>query len=446
LAPRRTARRIAPAAAGSAALGCGAVLALAYALTWHPAIAPTEAPPRPEPQAVRAGARLAALGSCAACHTAEGGRPYAGGRPIATPFGTIHATNITPDPETGLGRWSLAAFTRAMREGVGRDGRQLYPAFPYTHYTGLTDGDVGALYAYVMSRTPVVATAQPNTLPFPFNLRPLIAGWNLLFFRSARFAPQPGRDAEWNRGAYIAEALGHCGACHSPRNGLGAEVAGRAYEGGEADGWHAPALGARSPAAPPWTAADLARYLAGWDPGHGGPAGPMRAVVDGYGGVPPAELAALARYVAELGRPAAGGAPVDRAVPDADPALARGATIYAGACAACHDSGGWAAGGVPYTTASLGRRSSVTGPDPRNLIHVLRDGIAPRAHDAGPIMPAFGDTLTAGQVADLAAYLRARFSEAGPWPDLTETVHRLIPDAPMPSAAGRSSARAEARP
>lgn len=433
-------------------LAAGAVVVLSslgfLAVAWHPAIPPVESVPRAAPEHVRAGERLAKLGYCASCHTAEGGQPYAGGRPIATPFGMIHATNITPDLGTGIGRWSLDAFTRAMRQGIDRDGRHLYPAFPYTHYTGLTDDDVGALYAYVMSRRPVEATAAANTLPFPLNLRPLIAGWNLLFFREGRFAPDPGRDEAWNRGAYLAEALSHCGACHSPRNFLGAEVTARAYEGGEADGWWSPALGPKSTAAPPWTEASLARYLAGWDPQHGGAAGPMGTVLKAHAGVPEVEIAALARYVASLSPPneAPGRVPVDKPMPVGDASLARGALIYRGACATCHESGGWAAGGVPFTVASLGQRSSVTGPDPRNLIHVLRDGIAPEQDGAGPIMPAYGDTLTAAQITDLAAYLRARFSDAGPWAKLAETVKALTPKAPRSSEPSRAATNVEGRP
>lgn len=431
-------------------LAVGSLLVLSglgfLAVSWHPALPPIESIPRAAPNLVRAGERLASLGYCASCHTAEGGQPYAGGRPIATPFGTIHATNITPDPRTGLGRWSLEAFTRAMRRGIDRDGRHLYPAFPYTHYTGLTDDDVGALYAYVMSRRPVETTAPANNLPFPLNLRPLIAGWNLLFFRERRFVPDPARDGVWNRGAYLAEALSHCGACHSPRNFLGAEVAARGYEGGEADGWWSPALGPKSTAAPPWTEASLARYLAGWDPQHGGAAGPMGTVLKAHAGVQSSEIKALARYTASLfPMPAPDRAPLDGPISEDDPSLTRGATIYAGACATCHESGGWAAGGVPFTVASLGQRSSVTGPDPRNLIHVLRDGIAPEQDGAGPIMPAYGDTLTAGQITDLAAYLRARFSDAGPWLKLGETVQAFMPKAPRDPEPRSAATKLEGR-
>lgn len=422
-----------------AALASVAGLTLA---AWRPTL-PAGGPESAEtaPDRVRQGAVLASLGYCASCHTAEGGRPYAGGRGVATPFGTIYATNITPDPETGLGRWTLAAFARAMREGVDREGRHLYPAFPYTHYAGLTDADIAALYAFVMTREPVRTEAKANDLPFPLTWRPLLAAWKLLFVREPRIpgttAPaDPRRDPEWHRGAYLAEAVSHCGACHTPRNRLGAEIRSRAYAGGEADGWWAPPLDRSSPSPLPWSRDDLARYLAEWDPLHGGAAGPMRPVVDAHRTVQASDIRALAAYTATLyGSGPAGSrtGPVDRAVGD-DPALARGAATYAGACAVCHESGGGAAGGVPYTTPSLGHRTTLRAPDPRNLLLVLRDGIAPREHAPGPIMPAYGATLTPSQMSELAAYLRARFSPDGPWPNLDATVRDLMRDVPRPGA------------
>ncbi len=415
--------------------GVGLLAAAGFAVAaWRPALAPGgPAPAETAPDQVRKGAVLAALGTCASCHTAENGRPYAGGRGVDTPFGTIYATNITPDPETGIGRYSLSAFTRAMREGVDREGRHLYPAFPYTHYAGLTDADVAALYAFAMTREPVRQEAKPNALPFPLSWRPLLAGWKLLFFREPTIPADPRRDAAWHRGAYLAEALSHCGACHSPRNLLGAEVRNRAYSGGEADSWWVPPLDRSSPAPLPWSEADLTRYLSEWDPLHGGAAGPMRPVVEAHRTVPADEIRALASYTATLYGPGPAGSrtgPVDREIPAGDPALARGAATYAGACAVCHESGGGANGGVPYTTSSLGHRTSLRAPDPRNLILVLRDGIAPRGHAPGPIMPAYGAMLTREQMTDLAAYLRARFSPDGPWPGLDGTVRDLMRQAP----------------
>lgn len=425
----------------------GAVLlaAVGFAVAaWRPVLAPGgPTPAETAPELVRKGAVLAALGYCASCHTAEHGRPYAGGRGVGTPFGTLYATNITPDPETGIGRYSLAAFTRAMREGVDREGRHLYPAFPYTHYAGLTDADVAALYAFAMTREPVRQEARANALPFPLSWRPLLAGWKLLFFREPEIPADRRRDAAWHRGAYLAEALSHCGACHSPRNLLGAEIRTRAYSGGEADGWWVPPLDRSSPAPLAWSEADLARYLTEWDPLHGGAAGPMRPVVEAHRTVPPDEIRALAAYAATLYGPGPAGSragPVDREILAGDPALARGAATYAGACAICHESGGGANGGVPYTTSSLGHRTTLRAPDPRNLILVLRDGIAPREHAPGPIMPAYGAVLSPAQMAELAAYLRARFSPDGPWPGLDGTVRDLMREAPRPGAraeAGR---------
>src|SRR5713101_1504990 len=192
-------RRIAIAIVAAAALG---LLGL-FLLAWRPAIAPIEPPSRANfpAESIAKGEILAAAAHCAACHTRQGGQPFAGGYALRTQFGTIYSTNITPDPETGIGRWSLEAFARAMHEGVSRDGSHLFPAFPYDHYTKLSDDDVKALYAYFMTRAPVRAPARTNELAFPLNIRYLQEGWKLLFFRSGRFEPDDGKTAEWNRGA-----------------------------------------------------------------------------------------------------------------------------------------------------------------------------------------------------------------------------------------------------
>jgi len=190
---------------------------------------------------VAKGAELAAVGNCVTCHTASDGKPYAGGYPLQTPFGIVYATNITPDTETGIGRWSQDAFARAMREGVDREGRHLYPAFPYDHFTKTTDEDIRALYASVMTREPVRAHTPANTVSIP---RPLVALWKAMCFEPGVYRADPARDPRWNRGAYLAEGLAHCGACHTPRNRLGAEKKRESYAGGEVGGWHAPALNA----------------------------------------------------------------------------------------------------------------------------------------------------------------------------------------------------------
>src|SRR5713226_2403917 len=181
------------------------------------------------------GEELAHIGNCLSCHTADGGKPYAGGTPLKTPFGTIYGTNITPDPETGIGRWSLEAFTRAMREGVDRGGRNLFPAFPYDHFTKLSDEDIAALYAFVMTREPVNQKNLGNSVPLP---RASVSVWKSRYLQRGAYQADPTKSAEWNRGAYLAEGLGHCGACHTPRNALGAEKKDEVFAGAEVEGWH----------------------------------------------------------------------------------------------------------------------------------------------------------------------------------------------------------------
>jgi mono/diheme cytochrome c family protein len=261
--PRRSAAHVVTAAVGIVlAIAVPALLA-PFAVPAHGAL--PDRPPEPvgfDSATVQRGAGLAAVGDCASCHTAAFGAPYAGGVALRTPFGTIHGTNITPDPDTGIGRWSEAAFVRAMREGVDREGKQLYPAFPYDHFTHASDDDLHALYAFVMTRDPVHAPNVANALRFPFGFRPLIAGWKLLFLkRGPEPVVDPIQSATWNRGAYLVRSLGHCGACHTPRNALGAEERSREFAGGVAEGWYAPALDEHSPSPLPWSVDELAEYL-----------------------------------------------------------------------------------------------------------------------------------------------------------------------------------------
>ncbi|HKA46452.1 MAG TPA: cytochrome c [Burkholderiales bacterium] len=383
-----------------------------------------------EPAAVERGAQLAAIGNCIVCHTAPGGQPYAGGRALKTPFGIIHGTNITPDPETGIGRWSEGAFARAMRQGVDRDGRHLYPAFPYDHYTKLTDEDVRALYAFVMTREPVSAGRPANQLSFPFNIRSLIGLWKRLYFEPGAFVPDSGQNAEWNRGAYLVQGLGHCGACHTPRNVLGAEKNDLYLAGGEAEGWHAPALTGASPAPEPWTTDYLFRYLrGGLTDRHDAPAGPMASVVHNLAAVPEQDVRAIAVYVAAQMDPptperrslrAEAGAPTR--TEGGDSTLQAGATIYAGACGACHDNGRIA----PYSgdALQLTYSTSVNLPTPSNFIHIVLDGVMPRDGEPGPWMPGFRGALTDGQLAALTLYARSRFGSGPPWRDVEGEVRK----------------------
>lgn len=431
-------------------IGFAAVLVLGTlgfaALAWRPAIDAIAPPTRAsfDPALVARGADLALLGNCSSCHSRADSEPYAGGLGVATPFGTIYASNITPEPETGIGRWSEAAFIRSMREGVGREGRHLYPAFPYDHYTKVTDEDDRALYAFLMTREPVRAETPPPDMPFPLNFRPLLAGWKLLFLDKGAYQPDPARSAAWNRGAYLAEGLAHCGACHTPRNRLGAEITSQRYDGGEAENWWGPPLNASSPAPVPWTEESLFNYLHEWDPKHGGAVGPMAAVTHNLFQVPEAESRAMAAYFASLiGPPSAELLQRTEAIaarPDAapDPALRRGETIYAGACAVCHASGGW----VPYTVGSLAYHTTLVSPDPRNVIQVVLNGVHPPEGAVGAIMPAFAEMLDDRQVADLMAYLRARFSDAPPWNDVERQVREIRHREGSPAANRPTGAQA----
>ncbi len=406
------------------------LIVVALGLIWHPAIAPAEVPGRASfaPAALARGEQLASLGFCASCHTAPGAKPYAGGRALETPFGTIFGTNITPDPETGIGRWSLAAFTRAMRAGIDRDGRQLYPAFPYSHFTKLSDEDLAALYGFLMTRAPVHAATPESKLRFPYNIRPLIAGWNLLFLRQGADQPDGSKSEAWNHGAFLAEALSHCGACHSPRNALGAEQAGHAYDGGEAEGWWAPSLNATSPATLAWTEEGLFNYLRSWDFDHAGGAGPMAEVVTSLAHVPEADVRALATYIAAMMPPlkpdqaARVQALIDRA--RQDPARDMpGAAIYAGACAVCHESGGQ----VPYTLRSLALHTSVQAPNPNDIVRAVVGGIKQPDERAGGFMPPFEGTLDPKQIAEVVAYVRARFSDKPAWTGIDEQIRQAEP-------------------
>lgn len=427
----RTRRWLRIAAIGLVLLAGALLLA-----TWRPAIAPRDAAPLSFDRAtVARGANLAALGLCANCHTAHPSAPFAGGFRIDTPFGAVYSTNITPDRATGIGAWTEAAFARAMQHGVARDGSHLYPAFPYDHYTRLQPGDIAALYAYFMTRDAIRAPAQQNDLVFPLGFRPLLAGWKLLFLDDGKAVVRPNQSADWNRGAYIASALGHCTACHSPRNALGAVDRKDALGGGEAEGGYAPALNARAPTPIAWDRASLTAYLrTGIAPQHAMAGGPMQAVTASLGQADPADVAALATYIVSvMGKPdaaleerarAAVAHPVTLPAPppgDTPAALQLqlGSRVYQDACARCHASGRTnGSGGALQLPAAI----AVHDPDPRSLIRIVRDGIAPGPAEPGRWMPGFAGILTDEQVTALAAYLRHSAAQQPPWPDLARQV------------------------
>lgn len=380
------------------------------------------------------------MGNCIACHTVPGGEAFAGGLALPTPFGTLHSTNITPDRETGIGGWSLAAFSRSMREGVDRAGNHLYPAFPYDHYRLVSDADNEALYAYLMTRAPLRQAAHPNDLVFPLGFRPLIAGWKLLFLEPPGFTPDPAKSDEWNRGAYLAEGLGHCGGCHTPRNGLGAPIADQPFDGGEAEGWHAYAINANSPAPIPWDRESLAFYLRhGWHEVHGVSRGPMAEVTGNLAGLPDSDIDAIAVYVADVmgeptperrqhaarllqtvGAPERTGGDADTLTVPPDVAGMPGAALYAAACATCHESGR----PLPYGGLDFRLSTAVNADNPQNIVTVTLFGLPPADGEASSVMPGFAGALDDQQVADILAYMRARFSSGAPWPDVAEMTRR----------------------
>jgi mono/diheme cytochrome c family protein len=420
-------RRIAIAIVAAAVLGL-----LGFSLlAWRPAIAPIEPPSRANfpAEAIAKGEILAAAGHCAACHSRQGGQPFAGGYALRTPFGTIYSTNITPDPETGIGRWSLEAFARAMHEGVSIDGSHLFAAFPYDHYTKLSDDDVKALYAYFMTQPPVRATAPANTIPFPLNVRALQEGWKILFFRSGRYRTDPSKSAEWNRGAYLAEGLSDCGGCHTPRNLLGAEKASDAYAGAVIEDWIAPALTEANPSPIPWTQDELFSYLStGVGSLHGATAGPMTPVIrGGLSTVPDADNRALAVYFADIDHASARESAVEAAMSRALATSHLGsgreydpdARLYAAACIACHYNSGPAP--LP-ARPELALNSALTLPEPTNFIQVVLKGVGNTEGGPGLVMPGYASALTDADIARLAAYLRRTRTDRPPWTDVEKKV------------------------
>ncbi|GAA5235338.1 c-type cytochrome [Verticiella sediminum] len=430
----------------SGAAGLAGLAAMAWPV--KPALPLTEGPDVSlySEQVIERGRLVAAAGDCIACHTAPGGAPNAGGFALETPFGTIYSTNITPDNETGIGRWSYAAFERAMREGIHQDGRQLYPAFPYTAFAKLSDADMQALYGYLMAQPPVQAEAPETRLAFPYSLRPAIAGWNALFHDPTPFTPDPGRSVEWNRGAYLVQGAGHCAACHSPRNSLGAEKTGIHYlAGGAAEGWQAPALNRLADGPLPWTREELYQYLrTGYAARHGVAAGPMAPVIHGLAELPDSDVRAITTYLmalpgetdaggvasAQAGAKAAAapagpaGAPAQADTARLFPQHANGERIYQNACAVCHEAG---SGPTLFGVKPLlGLNTNLHAATPDNLIQVILNGIQTPADDALGYMPAFRDSLDDRQIADLVGYLRSRFAPGQPaWREVADAAGRM---------------------
>ena len=414
-----------------AAVVVGAAGALACA--WQPAIAPVApvASSALDQGAVARGARIVALGDCMVCHTAKGGAPFAGGLALRTPFGTLYTTNITPHVDAdgdgnGIGDWPLAAFARALRHGVARDGHLLYPAFPYIHYTKMTDRDIADAYAFLMSREAVDARPPANDLLLPLRFRPLLAGWNLLYLRSGPQPDDAGQGAEWNRGRYLVNSLGHCASCHSSLNLIGGEGS-PAFGGGNIDGWDAPALTTLLHRPTPWNQEQLALYLRhGYSPEHGAAGGPMAPVTHSLGSVPQDDVQAMAHYLMTL-QTAAPPKPVAPVPGTHSEQVKLGAVLFAGACASCH--GAAPPRGLPSARSPLVLATAVAGERPDNLIQVLLEGMpletGRSTGQASRYMPPFASALTDAQIAALAAYIRVDVARRPAWQDVEKRAATL---------------------
>jgi len=361
---------------------------------------------------VARGQALTVAGDCASCHTADPSKPFAGGRRIETPFGAIYSANLTPDGDTGLGQWTDEQFVRAMRFGSRPDGSRYYPAFPYPHFTKMTRDDVLAIRAYLTTLPAVHSPTPPPQLRWPLNYRVLMRGWNLMFFRPGVFEPDQSKSAEWNRGGYLVEGLGHCGACHTPKNFLGAEKRGERFAGGAVDGWFAPRLdSAERTGLKSWSTEDIAEYLSSGRNAHSHADGPMaEVVVNSTSRMSDADIRAIAVYLKDLPASVAEGAVTK---PSASQ-MTDGEKLYKAACIACHELDG---SGSPRIYPPLPGNANLQSADPASAIRIVLDGAesitTQRAPNKGS-MPAYANKMSDQQVADVITYIRNAWGNAAP--------------------------------
>jgi mono/diheme cytochrome c family protein len=399
-------------------LGMLAVLALVVFLNFRGEDRIHDAPPLTPPSgdSVARGAYLVRVGNCRACHTERGGAAFAGGRAIETPFGAVYASNLTPHA-TGLGNWSSSHFWRAMHNGRSRDGRLLYPAFPYPHYTLVTRADADAIYDYLRSLPPVERANTPHSLRWPYSTQTALAIWRALYFRPGAHEDDRSQSVEWNRGAYLVNGLGHCGACHTTRNPLGASSDMMDLSGGliPMQNWYAPSLASPTEAGVgDWDLEHTVRLLqAGVSP-RGTVLGPMAEVVlQSTQHLAPADLRAMAVYLKSLpqSKPHTRAAQGPRMI--SEEMAARGAKLYRDHCAQCHGDDGE---GVPGAYPALAGNRAVTLPVPANLVQVVFGGGFPPATAGNPRpfgMPPFATVLSDAEVAAVITHIRTAWGNRG---------------------------------
>ncbi len=370
--------------------------------------------------AVERGEYLAKAADCMVCHTTQGGKEYAGGLGFKLPFGTLYSTNITPDKETGIGNYSDQDFLNAMHRGVRRDGARLYPAMPYTSYTYVSDADALAIKAYLFSLPPVRAAAPENTLTFPFNQRWAMGFWSALFNPDTRFAPDTSKSPEWNRGAYLTEALAHCGECHTPRNLAFALDNRSKFAGAVTAGWRAFNISSdKTTGVGGWRDDDLVSYLStGHAAGHGTASGPMGEAVDhSFSRMAPEDIRAMVAYLRTVPPTASADLPATLAPPapasprdgggTPDP---RGKMVFQGACVSCH---GWSGESAISPFATLTGAWAVNDPGATNVAQIVISGTKRHTPEGAVSMPAFGDAYSDSEIAAVANYVTARFGTQG---------------------------------
>jgi len=358
---------------------------------------------------VQRGEYLARVGDCLSCHTANGGDPFAGGNRLNTPFGYMLASNVTPDPDTGIGRWTADDFYRALHDGVNKRGQDMYPTMPYDFYTKVTREDIDAIYAYLKTVKPVKNAVDVNHLSFPFNQRWSMAVWRELYFSEGAYKPNAAKSASWNRGAYLVEGLGHCSDCHSPRSFLGGIEKSKEFTGALNDGWFgldltsdiATGLGS-------WSADSIAAYLkTGTYEGKTTAFGPMADYVQSSTShLSDLDLKAMAEYLKSV--------PADSrlrtGLKATNPTAQQGATLYIDNCGGCHQAKGR---GIPGVVPPLAGNGSVVAPNPADVINVVLVGMQPHGSDHGP-MPSFALQLTDVQIAEITNYLRTSWGNLAP--------------------------------
>jgi mono/diheme cytochrome c family protein len=369
---------------------------------------------------IERGRYLAQAADCMACHTSQGGKDFAGGLAIRLPFGALYSTNITPDKETGIGNYSDQDFLNAVHRGIRRDGARLYPAMPFTSYTYMTDADALAIKAYLFSLPAVRAAASADTLMFPFNQRWATSVWSALFNANTRFEPDTSQSPEWNRGAYLAEALAHCGECHTPRNLAFALNNRRKFAGAVTAGWRAFNISSdKTTGIGAWRDDDVASYLSiGHADGHGTASGPMGEAVDhSFSQLAPEDIRAVVTYLRSVPAIASPDLPAPLAPPapashkqgggTADP---RGKMVFEGACVSCH---GWTGESSISPFATLTGAWAVNDPSATNVAQIVISGTRRLTPEGAVAMPAFGNAYSDEEIADVANYITARFGSKG---------------------------------